>query len=158
MQGPPIHLRNPKAQLAQFTRPRQSAVRSSGGGRVELTLSLPPRAASHNHQRGKWRESVRAKRALREEACMAALVARVQGVILKSWWGAKAELRFFVADKYRRDPANLLEATKGFFDGFVDAGLLRDDDHVLTAVVDDIQRDGEARTEILLLERTPADA
>jgi Holliday junction resolvase RusA-like endonuclease len=155
---PPLSQRDPRAAYAAFLRGDTGARRSSspviaaGGGRIELCLSLPPYAASKNYR--SWQGKAAATRRLREEACQAALVARVQGDIFEPWWGAEVRLRFFTATRRKRDPSNLLDATKGFIDGITDSGLWKDDGHVLTAVVDDVGYDAERpRTEVELLER-----
>lgn len=156
MQGPPIHQRDPKRQLAEFTRQHKHTVRSSGGGRVELTLSLPPNACSKNNRN--WKSKAAATKVARKEAFLAGLAARAQGMIVKSWWGAAAHVQFFVPDNRRRDPSNLMDRCHPFWDGLQQAGLYEDDCRLVpNHVSDPIKVSAEPRVEIVLYERVDPD-
>lgn len=152
---------DPKAQLAELTAAagRRRVVAAAGGGRIAVVLSLPPSEASQNHQRGDWRGHTAAKRALRAEACRTMLSARLQlpDDELKPWWGANIEVRFYCPHD-RRDPTNILDACKAFFDGFVDAGLLKDDRRLLASIThDNVIDKANPRTEMQIFERTKDD-
>lgn len=155
MKPPPFADRDPRRQLAEFTRPsRGGKVRSAGGGRVELVLALPPRTVSKNARN--WAAKAKATKEARTEACIAALIARVQGSICRSWWGATAIVTFYVPDRAKRDPSNLMDRCHPFFDGLQDAGLIEDDCNLIPQFADDpvyVCKD-EPRVEITLLERT----
>lgn len=153
MKPPPFSERDPKRQLAELMRPqsRGGSVRSSGGGRVVLSLSIPSRAVSKNCRN--WAVKAKATKAARDEACQAALIARVQGDILRKWWGATATVKFFVATKHKRDPMNLMDRCHPFWDGIEDAGLVTDDCHILAAPAGEPQVSSEPRVEIELWER-----
>lgn len=153
---PPFAERDPKRQLAEFTRQHKGAVRSSGGGRVELTLSLPPHACSKNNRN--WKSKAAATKAAREEAFLLALAARAQGMIVKPWWGAAAHVTFYVADGRRRDPSNLMDRCHGFWDGLQSAGLIEDDCRLVPHHTSEpIIVSNEPRVEIVLYERVDPD-
>jgi hypothetical protein len=155
MNPPPIKDRDPRAAYAAFlrgdtgTRRSSSPVIAAGGGRIELCLSLPPVAAGKNNR--SWKARSRVTRQMRDEACQAVLIARVQGSIFRPWWGAEVVVQFYV-ESFRRDASNLLESCKAYCDGIQDSGLFRTDKYVLPRLAGDPVK-GEPRSVVELLER-----
>jgi Holliday junction resolvase RusA-like endonuclease len=129
---PPEHEIDPQKAYAEFIgegrKRTPPAVLAAHGGRVILRLPLPHPQASQNATTGLHVKKGRIIREMREEACKVALAARLAGELWKQIRSARAEVQFFVPDKRRRDPNNLEAACKAYYDGFVDAGLLYDDD------------------------------
>lgn len=150
---------DPRTQLAEFLgsgggngkAKRRPANESPIGQRITLTFSLPARHA-HQNSRAHWKSLQRAVRAMRVEACQRGLQARLDGGVWLPWKAATADVRFFVPNRIRRDPTNLLAACKAFWDGLVDAGLLRDDDQLLVRQPALPQVDAaRPRTEVIII-------
>jgi len=98
---------------------------------ITIVLDLPPRLLSPNAQRGgHWRHKRDAIKKYRSYTCMMArLKALAKCPDSIPWNKAKALAAFYWPDRtHRRDELNALASLKSAFDGFVDAGLIVDDD------------------------------
>lgn len=92
----------------------------------QITITLPPpNSKLHAHAKGHWRSKAKATKALRNEACLLAIMEQ-RGRRVK-WKKAKVTYRFYFANRRRRDAANAVQAMKPAIDGVVDSGLLPDD-------------------------------
>lgn len=95
---------------------------------MRLVLDLPPRELSPN-SRTHWAKKARAVKYYRT---LAMVVARnAVGRRGPGWERAEARATFYVPDKRRRDPTNLSASLKAAWDGFVDAGVLTDDQYLI---------------------------
>jgi len=86
-----------------------------------LAKELSPNCRCH------WAEKAKAVKQARKTAYILCLVALV-GRHKPRWREAVEETTFIFATKHRCDADNLAASLKSYFDGFVDAGLLLDDD------------------------------
>lgn len=147
---------DPSRQYAEFMRGtsgERSPVISHSGGRIHLTLPLPPKEAMKNFH-GHWSKSAKAVKVLREAACRAMLEARLMGGLWRQWTHRViAEFTFYAIDK-RTDVSNRLDSTKALIDGFQDAGLFRNDKIVIPRLSDDPDRVDKSnpRCEVVLWE------
>lgn len=91
---------------------------------VRVTLDLPPKELSPNG-RTHWARKARAVRQYRMKAWAAA---RTETNAYR-WEWERAELRavWFLPDRRRRDPDNLMSSLKAAIDGLTDAHVLADD-------------------------------
>jgi len=98
--------------------------------KVVVRLSYPPRELSPNARVNRWRKA-KAVKAYRREAWVLAH----EAVIAEAWYErdicfkglVTADVEFTVTVQRGRDEDNLRAMLKPAFDGFVDAGLLVDD-------------------------------
>ena len=98
---------------------------------ITIVLPLPSRDVSPNG-RGHWAKKARAVKKHREWAVLAVLS---DDTPLPLWRTAEAQATFYVRDKRRRDGDNYLAMLKPYFDGIVQAGVLKDDSGVRHAPV-----------------------
>ena len=96
---------------------------------VRVELPLPPREVSPN-ARGHWAKKNRAVRKYRETACVLAM--RALWGYSPEWHRATMQATFYWPDKRRRDRDNAEASLKPARDGLVDAGVLSDDDELVT--------------------------
>lgn len=94
---------------------------------MKLVLDLPPAELSPN-RRVHWAKKARAVKYYR---AFAAVVARCAPNYRKGWERAEVRAVFHLPDARRRDPDNLMAAMKAAWDGFVDAGVLADDNGLI---------------------------
>lgn len=106
---------------------RMSSGPSGGDGRVRLVLDLPPVELSPN-KRVHW---ARKARAVKYYRTLAMVVARNMGRRERVWVRAEARTTFYLPDRRRRDPDNLMAAMKAAWDGLVDARVLADDNQLV---------------------------
>lgn len=94
---------------------------------TSLTLVglTPPALLTSNHRLG-WRKNARLTADIRSYGYIVATDAVIAGAMLPGKVRVTAYLHF--KDNRRRDPANWHPTIKPLIDGFVDAGLLADDD------------------------------
>lgn len=94
-----------------------------------MTITLPPvNPKLHAHNTGHWRVKSKAVRELRELS-FALTLEQLRGRRV-TWQAAVLDYTFVVADRRRRDEANMIQATKPAIDGIVDTGLIPDDDWI----------------------------
>jgi hypothetical protein len=93
---------------------------------ITIVLPFPDLSKCSIHNKGHWRTKSEYTKELRMVSCFEAL--RRNGVIPNSQIDrASIQYRFYVADRKRRDAANLVQACKPYVDGIVDAGLIAGD-------------------------------
>ena len=96
---------------------------------VRVVLPLPPKELSPN-ARVHWAKKARATRIYRGKAWAGALV-RLDRIEPPRWRHATMQSTFYWPDKRRRDRDNAEACMKHARDGFVDAGVLVDDDELV---------------------------
>lgn len=94
---------------------------------MKLVLDLPPRELSPN-ARVHWAKKARAVKYYRTLACV---VARNQGRRDRVWDRAEVVTVWYLPDRRRRDPDNLMASLKAAWDGIVDAQIISDDKQLI---------------------------
>jgi Holliday junction resolvase RusA-like endonuclease len=95
---------------------------------VFVILPLPPRVLSPNVAqatiRGRFAKAAATKK-YRRQACKAVQEEQIETA---PWGRVEVKVKFFFARKGRHDDENAMVSIKPAYDGFVDAGLVEDDD------------------------------
>lgn len=113
---------------------------------ISISLRLPSKACHPNAgSPGRWRAKVNATKKDRKLACYCALEA--MGGQTFGWRTATERVLFMV--KGRNDPANLSGWLKAYRDGFVDAGILVNDDRITHLPIEQIV-DRKAPTGVII--------
>ena len=123
--------------------------------RIELPC-LPPAEYSANRSRGAaWQRNYRVSHGNRGAVEQIVALVKEQG-----WEGPPMERAriyciFYLPDRRRRDGLSLWERSKPWFDGLVEAGVIRDDDLLTISFPTawGIYRKGEPGTAIEVVER-----
>jgi hypothetical protein len=92
---------------------------------IKVVLPLPSKCLSPN-ARAHWTHKAGATKKARRLAREA-----IEAIELESipWPAVVAQEAFFYPTRRRRDERNAVAMLKAYYDGFVDAGLIADDDH-----------------------------
>jgi crossover junction endodeoxyribonuclease RusA len=96
---------------------------------LTVTIGVPQRVLSPN-ARCHWGVKARATKRARVEAWAATQVAMYEANVKGGWVEATAEVHWYARQDRKRDTDNCLASLKAYFDGIVDAGLLRDDNAI----------------------------
>ena len=95
---------------------------------VRLDIPLLPPSPNATRRDTHWTARARVDRLWRSEGRLGGLTAIGKGKPPR-WQKVMLSITFFLPDKRRRDPSNLVgsEGVKGLIDGLVDAGIIVDD-------------------------------
>ena len=98
---------------------------------LTLTLDLPPQACRPNYRKGARWKSNQERAVARDESKVRTLSAMNEAKLYvpPKWKRARGQAVWYFKKRGRRDPTNLNATLKWTLDGFVQAGLLADDDH-----------------------------
>lgn len=96
------------------------------GTELTIVLPLPPRILWPNGRGGHYAKA-KSVRTHRESAFFATREAMRAAKVSGGWERAESQDVFYFPDKRRRDTRNMEASLKPYFDGIVDAELLRDD-------------------------------
>lgn len=94
---------------------------------MRIVLDLPPRELNPN-SRTHWSKKAKAVKYYRQLAFIAARNAENRG---RGWDRAEVVTVFYLPDRRRRDPDNLMASLKAAWDGIVEAGVLTDDNQLI---------------------------
>ena len=108
---------------AAVSKPRRA---DKPGATVTIVLPLPSRILSPNGRASRW-AIIEAVKKHREDAFFTTRETMRAAKIAGGWTRAESQDVFYFPDKRRRDTRNMEASLKPYFDGIVDAELLRDD-------------------------------
>jgi crossover junction endodeoxyribonuclease RusA len=95
---------------------------------IEIILPMPARVLSPNTTIGSIAGRMMKSSATKRYRRLAMEAIEAEQIETMPWKRASVSAHFFFARNGRRDPDNLMGWIKSAYDGFVDAGLIPDDD------------------------------